>query len=76
MSAAAITAQEVFDQTVRSLPLNERLRLAALILDNLSRPNISLLETSDAWSNEDRRDLASFSLHYADALYPEQEELV
>lgn len=34
------------------------------------------LEMSDTWSDEDRRDLANFSLHYADAIHPEQEEVV
>jgi hypothetical protein len=31
------TAQEVFAETVRALPAIERLRLAALILDDLAR---------------------------------------
>ncbi len=32
----ASTAQEVFTQTVLALPASERLRLAALILDDLT----------------------------------------
>jgi hypothetical protein len=33
----ALTAQEVFTETVRDLPPSERLRLAALILQDLAQ---------------------------------------
>jgi hypothetical protein len=70
----APTAHDVYVQTVRSLPLAERLRLAALILDDLAQPNVSVLEMSDSWSEQDERDLSTFSLRYAATLYPEGEE--
>ena len=69
------TAREVFSEVVLALPPAERLRLAALILDDLTRSNLSVVETSDSWSAQDRADLTAFSLHYAAALYPEGEEL-
>ena len=72
----AITAQEVFNETRRSLSPTERLRLAALILGDLTQANLSVVDDSSSWTGRDQRELASFSLHYASTLYPEEEELV
>jgi hypothetical protein len=72
----AITAQEVFTETVQALPPTERLRLAALILQDLARSDVAVVDTSDAWSEQDQRDLTAFSLQYAAKLYPEEDELV
>ena len=72
----ARTAQEVFTETVQALPLNERLRLAALILQDLARSDVAVVDTSNAWSEQDQRDLTAFSLQYAAKLYPEKDELV
>lgn len=72
----AITAQEVFTETVQPLPLTERLRLAALILQDLANSNVAVVDTSDVWSEQDQRDLTAFSLEYAAKLYPEEKELV
>jgi hypothetical protein len=47
---------------VRQLPPKERLRLAALILQEIVTVSI---EEGDAWSEEDLQDLARASLHYA-----------
>ena len=72
----ARTAQEVFTETVQALPLNDRLRLAALILQDLARSDVAVVDTSNAWSEQDQRDLTAFSLQYAAKLYPEKDELV
>jgi hypothetical protein len=72
----AITAQEVFTETVRTLPPTERLRLAALILQDLAQAEVAVVESSDTWSEQDQRDLTAFSLQYATKLYPEEDELV
>ena len=72
----AITAQEVFTETVRTLPPTERLRLAALILQDLAQANIAVVDTSSVWSEQDQSELAAFSLQYAATLYPEEDELV
>jgi len=69
------TAQEVYMQTVRELPLMERLRLAALILDELTQHNLSVVDSSDTWSDQDQHDLTTYSLQYAAMHYPEDEEL-
>ena len=72
----ALTAQEVFAETVRALPPSERLRLAALILQELAQSEVAIVDRSDTWSEQDQRDLTTFSLQYAAELYPEDEELV
>lgn len=69
------TAREVFSQSVRALPPVERLRLAALILDDLTQSDLSVVDIRDTWSTQDRADLTAFSLAYAATLYPEDEEL-
>jgi hypothetical protein len=70
------TAQEIYVSTVRDLPPAERLRLAALILDELARSAAIPPDISETWSDEDLRDLTAFSiLEYATALYPDEEDL-
>jgi hypothetical protein len=72
----AITAQEVFVETVRALPPTERLRLAALILQDLAQADMAVVDTGSVWSAQDQHDLTTFSLQYAAELYPEEDELV
>ncbi len=67
------TAQKVFTETIRALPPSEQLRLAALILQELSE--VVLVERSDTWSEQDQSDLTAV-LQYAAKLYPEKEYLV
>lgn len=71
-----LTAQEVFTETVRTLPPNERLRLAALILQEPAQSDMAVVERSDTWSEQDQRDLTAASLKYAAEVYPEEQELV
>lgn len=70
------TAQEVFIETVRALPPTERLRLAALILDDLAKSNLAVIDNGNAWSEQDQSELVTLSLKHAATLYPENEELV
>jgi len=72
----ALTAQEVFTETVRALPPSERLRLAALILQELAQSDVAVVDRSDTWSEQDQRDLTAVSLKYAAELYPEEQDLV
>src|SRR6266581_4342180 len=72
----ALTAQEVFTETVRALPPSERLRLAALILQELTQSEVAVVDRSDTWTEQDQYDLTAFSLQYAAELYPEEEDLV
>ncbi|MBD2490497.1 hypothetical protein [Aulosira sp. FACHB-615] len=56
------TAQEIYSQIVRNLPPTERLRLANLILNELVQQNLSIIDESDTWTEEDQRDLVAFCL--------------
>jgi hypothetical protein len=51
----AMTAQEVFTETVRALPPSERLRVAALILQELAQSDLAVVGRSDTWSGLDHR---------------------
>ncbi|HXG66524.1 MAG TPA: hypothetical protein VNO70_15600 [Blastocatellia bacterium] len=72
----ATTAQEVYMESVRALSPVERLRLAALILQELTQSGVLVIDRGDAWNEQDQSDLTAFSLRYAAELYPEDEELV
>lgn len=71
----ANTAQEIYAQVVRTLPLTERLRLANLILNDLVEQNVAVVEQSDTWTEQDRLDLTNFSLQYAATQFLENKEL-
>jgi hypothetical protein len=68
------TAQEIYRQVVTNLSPTERLRLATLILNDLVQQNLSIIDYSDTWTEQDQLDLASFSLQYAAAIFPDSEE--
>lgn len=72
-----MNAQEVYTQVVRALSPTERLRLANLILNELVQQNVSIVDESDTWTEQDQLDLTTFSLlQYAATLLPEDEEIV
>ncbi|HUG90585.1 MAG TPA: hypothetical protein VML55_07120 [Planctomycetaceae bacterium] len=58
-----MTASELYEQAVRSLPPTERLKLARLILDELQ--SYAIVEYSDDWSDEDMRDVTRYSFERA-----------
>jgi len=66
----ATTAQEVFAANVHDLSAPERLRLASMILQDLTH----VVDQADAWSEQEQHDLTAFSLQHADGLYPEDED--
>ncbi|NMG18443.1 hypothetical protein [Brasilonema bromeliae] len=66
--------QEVYRYVVDTLSLSERLRLAALILNDLTQQNITVIDSSDTWSESDQLELTTFSLQYAASLFSESEE--
>ena len=69
------TIQEIYTQVIRTLSPAERLRLATLILNDLVQQNAAVVDQSDTWTEQDRLDLAAFSLQYAATLFPESEEM-
>jgi len=68
-------AQEVFDESVRPLTVNERVRLASLILQDLAQADLQVIDISGSWTEQDMLDATAFSLGHAEALYPEDEEI-
>lgn len=56
------TAQEIYNQVIRDLSPTERLRLANLILNDLVRNNLAIIDASDTWTEQDQIELTSFSL--------------
>jgi hypothetical protein len=76
-----LTAQEIYT-AARTLSLPERLRLAALLLDELDQspmPQIDpahLAGYSDAWTDEDIHDLRQFSARHLSSVEtsPETEQ--
>ncbi|WP_330203030.1 hypothetical protein [Cyanobacterium sp. Dongsha4] len=60
------TVQEIYSEVVEILPLDERLRLATMILNDLTNKNISLVNYSDIWTQEDQIDIVNYSLQNID----------
>ncbi|MEH2013050.1 hypothetical protein [Nostoc sp.] len=50
--------------------------MATLILNELVEQNLSIIDQSDTWTEQDQLDLASFSLEYTASIFPESYELV
>ncbi len=61
----AANAKEFYAETVRSLSPKERLRLAALILNDLTNANESV-DFSDSWNEQDLQDLTTFTLSHSE----------
>jgi hypothetical protein len=72
---SAPTAQEIYQSSVKNLPPSERLRLAALILQELAQANTTLVEHGDDWSEEDVRDMLAYSAGHAANSYPEEDTI-
>jgi hypothetical protein len=70
------TIQEIYQNIVATLPLSDRLRLAALILNDLTQQNVAVIDASNTWTEQDQLELTSFSLQYANSLFPDEEEMV
>jgi len=66
-----INAKQLYEETVRNMPLAERLRLATLILEEVSR-SAGIVEFRDEWSDEDLRDATVATMRLA--LEDEDEE--
>lgn len=60
-----MTVRQIYDQDIRQLPPLERLRLATLILDELTAANGAGLDISDKWSSQDITDLSAFAAAHA-----------
>jgi hypothetical protein len=66
------TAEEVYAQVVKPLPASERLKLATMILNDIS-PR-AVVDYSEEWSEEDMRDLTTHTMRNASKSLGEEEE--
>jgi hypothetical protein len=76
MSKTDQTVQKIYQNVVGNLSVSDRLRLAALILNDLTQQNVAVIDASDTWTEQDQLELTSFSLQYANGLFPDEEEIV
>ncbi|MDQ2100008.1 MAG: hypothetical protein P2A85_27925 [Microcoleus anatoxicus] len=69
------TVREVYDRVLSTLSPKDRLRLATLILNDLVQQNLSVVDESETWTEEDKLDITTFSLQYAATIFSENEEI-
>jgi hypothetical protein len=69
----ATSAQEVYNQVTSTLSLTERLRLASLLLDDLKKQNVAVIDDGNDWADEDIEDITKISMDYANMIHPEGE---
>ncbi len=69
------TIQEIYQNIFNTLSPGDRLRLAALILNDLTQSNVAVIDTSNTWTEQDVSELTNFSLQYAANLFPDTEEI-
>jgi len=62
-------ARELYEKTVRNLPVTERLRLASFILNDIA-PALTHFDLRKDWTDEETSDLASFLMEHAGRYIP------
>ena len=65
--------QDIYTQVISNLLPTERLQLATLILNGLVKQDVTVIDDSDTWTEQDQLDLAAFSMQYAASTFPEEE---
>ena len=66
-----MTVDQIYEQTVKPLSMADRLRLAALILNDI--PPHAVVDYSDEWSDEDLHDFRQASWEHIDTLLEDEE---
>lgn len=74
-STMSTNIREIYTQVMSTLSPFERLQLATLILNSLVQQNVTVVDDSDTWTEQDQLDLAAFSLQYATTAFLEDEEM-
>jgi hypothetical protein len=62
---ASMGIEQIYERTIKPLPVEERLRLARLILDEISAGGV--VDFSEEWSEDDLRELTAAAWSRADA---------
>jgi len=57
-----MSVEELYEKCIRGLPAVDRLRLAALILNELAASSNEVLDVRDDWSEEDIADVSAYCL--------------
>ena len=70
------TLKELYNQVICPLTPNERLRLATLILNDFTGENVTIIDESDAWTEEDQLEITTFSWQYAAQIFADNEEII
>lgn len=68
----AADAKELYEETVRLLTPKERLRLAAMILQDFTGSG-RLIGFSDTWNEQDIKDLTAFALSHSENPHEQKE---
>jgi hypothetical protein len=66
-----MTVDQIYEQTVKPLSMADRLRLAAMILNDI--PPHAVVDYSDGWSEADLRDFREASWGYIDTILEDEE---
>jgi hypothetical protein len=66
-----MTVNQIYEQTIKPLSMADRLRLAALILNDI--PPHAVVDYSDEWSEEDLRDFRKASWAHIDSVLEDEE---
>jgi hypothetical protein len=67
-----MTVNEIYQQTIKSLPAADRMQLAKMILNDI--PAESFVDYDDSWSDEDLRDFTQASWQRAEEEFGEPED--
>ena len=65
-----MTVNQIYEQTIKPLSMADRLRLAALILNDI--PPHAVVDYSDEWSEEELRDFRQASWEHVDPLLEDE----
>ena len=60
-----LTAKDLYNNSVKKLPPQERLRLAIMILNEMIA-NDETIDYSDSWTEHDLHDLTAFALSHSE----------
>ncbi len=66
------TSEAIYTQVIKTLPLPERLKLATMILNDIS-PR-AVVDYSEEWTDEDYRDFSAASWAYITKQLEEEEQ--
>jgi hypothetical protein len=66
------TAETLYSQAIKSLPVSQRLKLATIILNDI--PSHAVTDYSEEWTEEDMREVSFYSLRRAALSFEEKTE--